>query len=898
MHDPSAVTTFLFTDIEGSSRLWEQVPERMRLALARHDILTREAVSSHGGVVVKMIGDGVHAAFDDPLQALAAAIRLQKSLEVATAELGVPLRVRCGLHSGVFEQRDNDFFGPAVNRAARIMSAAHGGQVLLSQTVAALLAGRLPPDVKLHDLGLLRLRDLAQPEHIHQVVHPDLRREFPALRSLQAPPNNLPQQLTAFVGRARELAEARDLLRRMRMLTLVGTGGLGKTRLSLQLGAELAGEYADGVWFVELAPLQDPRRVAQAVATVLGVTEEPGRPVTEALLKFVADRELLVVLDNCEHLLRACAELSRLLLQSGRRLRILASSREAMHVSGEVTYPLAALGFPEPHAVVSPDALLEFEAVRLFVDRAAAALPSFRVTSGNASVIAGICHHLDGIPLAIELAAAHVRTLPIEEIFSRLGDRFRLLRRGDPTLLPRQQTLRASIDWSYELLTPTERSLLERLAVFAGGWTLESAEAVGAEGAIASDDVLDLLHNLVEKSLVETELEHRRYRLLETVRQYAGERLAESGDGDRTRVRHLTHYVALAEEASRHLIGPDQAEWLARLDAERENLLSAHAFCDRAEAGAELGLSLAHSVKMYWVNRGLLGLGHRVTVEALARSGAQERTLARCRALFNAGQTCCFMGRYAEAEGYLAESLAIARELGDLRRVAMVLQLLGMASIGMERRTAARGHLQEALELVGELGDMRELAAATNGISQLDRMEGDFERATGGYERVVTLARELGDGEIVAIGLLNLAMVAVGRESCDRARALIVEVLDIAERIGSQPAGQSALEVSAGLASVSREWDRAARFFGMAEGQADRAGLHRDPADEAFLTPLVERARDALGTPRFDDMTSGGRGVRYEDAIAEARRWLVRRGSDDEAAPAARSAVRNAPQFW
>ena len=383
MHEPSAVTTFLFTDIEGSSRLWEHEPERMRVALARHDMLSRNIVTAHGGVVVKMVGDGMHAAFDDPLQAIAAVVSLQHEL-AATEKFGVPLRVRCGLHAGVFERRDNDFFGPAVNRAARIMSVAHGGQILVSQAVGTLVSGRLPPDLELLDMGLVRLRDLARAERVHQVVHPDLQRDFPPLRSLEATPTNLPQQLTAFVGRARELAESRELLSRSRLLTLTGTGGLGKTRLSLQIAGLVRDDYPDGVWFIELAPLPDAQRVPHAVASALGVTEEPGRPVMEALEKFVGDRTLLLILDNCEHVLGACGELVGRLLQAGPRLRVLASSREALHVGGEVVYPLPALTFPSLDVVPSPEALLDFEAVRLFVDRAVAARQGFCVTPANA----------------------------------------------------------------------------------------------------------------------------------------------------------------------------------------------------------------------------------------------------------------------------------------------------------------------------------------------------------------------------------------------------------------------------------------------------------------------------------------------------------------------------------
>ncbi|HXL84882.1 MAG TPA: adenylate/guanylate cyclase domain-containing protein, partial [Casimicrobiaceae bacterium] len=527
MHDRPAVTTYLFTDIEGSTRLWETEPDKMRPALARHDAIVRTCVEGNRGTVVKMSGDGVHAVFADPLDAVRATLELQRTLvELGPTTERVALQVRCGMHAGVDERRDNDFFGSGVNRAARIMSVAHGGQVLLSQAVAALVGDRLPDGVSLRDLGSVRLRDLANPERVYQLVHPQLRRDFPALRSLQATPNNLPQQVSSFVGREREVAETKKHLSETRLLTLLGIGGLGKTRLSLQVAAEVLDDYPDGVWFVDLAPMTDEHLVPQAVASVLGVKEEAGRPVLEALVKYVSDRKLLLNLDNCEHLLHACAELSVQLLQSSPHLKILASSREHLHVKGEATYPVPPLSVPDPNAKITLEALTQFEAVRLFVERARAVQPEFQVTQTNAKTVADICQRLDGIPLAIELASARVRALSVEEIAARLNDRFGLLTRGDRTALPRQQTLRASIDWSYELLTDHERALLRRLSVFAGGWTLEAAEAVGAGGDVETTDVLDRLTNLVEKSLVTLEVEGKRYRLLETVRQYAQERLS------------------------------------------------------------------------------------------------------------------------------------------------------------------------------------------------------------------------------------------------------------------------------------------------------------------------------------------------------------------------------------
>jgi predicted ATPase/class 3 adenylate cyclase len=874
----SGVTTFLFTDIEGSTRLWDREHDRMQVALARHDAIVRAAVENNHGIVVKMSGDGAHGAFDDPLDALVATVQLQQGLADPAATHGVALRVRCGLHAGVTERRDNDFFGGTVNRAARIMSVAHGGQILLSQAVATLLGERLPPDTMLKELGTVRLRGLESPERVFQLVHPRLRQEFPALRSLEATPNNLPQHLSSFVGRERELAEIGKLLAGTRLLTLSGTGGLGKTRLTLHIAADVLDDFSDGVWFVELAPLSDARLVPQAAASALGVTEEAGRPVIEALVKLVADRKILLVLDNCEHLIDACAELAKRLLQAGPHLKILTSSREPLRIAGETVFPVPALATPDASQPITVDLLERFEAARLFADRAAAAQPSFRVTAQNAAAVADICRRLDGIPLALELAAARARSLSVENIAARLSDRFALLVGGDRTALPRQQTLRALIDGSHDLLTERERAQFRRLAVFAGGFTLEGAEALCAVGEDNIANAPAVLGQLVEKSLVEADGENERYRFLETVREYAQECLEESGEADQARNAHLGFYLALAETADPNLRGPDAAGWLSRLDFELENLIAAHARCDRVEAGAALGLRLVHALRFYLTSRGLTALGHRVMVEALARPGAQERSLARCRALFGAGQLGCFMGRYREAQDYLEESLAIAREIEDKARVAMALQPLAMACLGLADVAGARKHLEEAVAMAQQLGNKRELAAAFNGLAQLHRVEGELDAAEPLYEKAVALARDLGDRDSVAIGLLNLTMVAIGREMESHARAMLREVLAIVEESKSRRLGQSVLEVAAGLAAMRGDPERAARFYGIAEAQTTATGLQRDAGDEAFLAPLMAKARTALSEGLFAAAETAGRACSYDDGVIEVRAWLDRDG--------------------
>ena len=875
MHDSPSFTTFLFTDIEGSTRLWEQDPERMGPAMARHDTIARAAVQEHRGRLVKMTGDGLHAAFDDALDALTAALRLQEALLDPGGTGGVALRVRCGLHAGADERRDNDYYGTAVNRAARIMSAAHGGQTLVSDAVAQLVSGRLRDGLALRDLGAVRLRDLDRPERVFQMLHPGLRADFPALRSLEATPSNLPHALTSFVGRARELSEVRALLRSTRLATLTGMGGLGKSRLAIEAASAALAEFADGVWLVELAPLRDPSRVAQAVASVLGVKEEAGRPVLEALERHVRDHELLIVLDNCEHLVAACAEIARRLLGAGAKLKVLATSREPLHVAGESVLPLSPLAVPGPLAAGELRALELYDAVRLFVDRAAASHPGFALDEANAGAVTAICHRLDGVPLALELAAARVRSLPVEQIAERLKDRFRLLSRGDPTALPRQQTLRALMDWSHDLLDEPERRVLRRLSAFAGGWELDAAEAVATGPEVAGEDVADVLARLVEKSLAALDLQSGRYRLLETVRQYAEEKLADSGEGSATRSRHLAHFTALAERAKGQLTGPEQAQWIARLDAERENLLAAHEWAAQSEDGTRLGLTLLNAVKRYWMNAGALELGLRVTLEALARPGARERDFARLRGLFDAGQLAFFIGRYVQARGILEESLAIARELGDERKVAMVLDPLSWVASAQGELPSARGYLDEAIALAEKFGDLRAIAAARNSLAQVYRMQGDLRRAEALFERVLGSVRDNGDREATAISLINLAIVAIERKSTVRAREFLLEACAIAAELASRRVGQSVLEVSAALAISLQEFERAVRWLGAAEAHAASAGLHRDPADDAFLSPRASLAERTMGTDSFRGLVGRGRTIPYDEALEEIGGWLA-----------------------
>src|SRR5713226_3988636 len=551
---PAGTVTFLCADIEASTRLVERLGDRYHDLLEQYRRILRTAISHHRGHEVDAVGDALFAAFSRAADALAAAVEMQRELATCSWPGDATVRARVGLHSGEPLATDVGYIGIDVHRAARICAAGHGGQILLSQPVGALSAHHLPAGVSLRDLGVHRLKDLREPERLFQVLHPALPIEFAPLKGLDVLPNNLPRQLTSFVGREKEKAEIRRLLSTARLVTLTGTGGAGKTRLALQVAAELLEQYPDGVWLVELAPLSDPYLVPQAVTSALGLPEQFGRAFTETLVDHLRLKVLLVILDNCEHLVVACGELVTALLRACTNLRILATSREGLGIEGETLYPVPSLAVPDPQRLPPTEELTRYEAISLFAQRAVAVSPSFKITPQNAPAVAQVCYRLDGIPLAIELAAARVKVLAVDQIVTRLDDRFRLLTGGSRTALPRHQTLMAALDWSYTLLSEKEGTLFRRFSVLAGGCTLEAAEVVCADRGIEHDEVLDLLARLVDKSLLVADLHQvdARYRMLETIRQFGQEKLLTSGEGATVRTRHRNYFLMLAERAEPH----------------------------------------------------------------------------------------------------------------------------------------------------------------------------------------------------------------------------------------------------------------------------------------------------------------------------------------------------------
>ena len=866
---PIGAVTFLFTDIEGSTALWEQDGARMSQALAAHDALARSVVESRHGRVVKMTGDGMHAAFDNALDALAATVNLQQALADPAATNGVPLRVRCGLHAGVVERRDNDYFGSPVNRAARIMSAAHGGQVLLSQAVVEGVREILPEAVSLRDLGKVRLKDLTTPENVYQVVHPDLRQEFPALRSLEATPNNLPQQTTSFIGREQVLAELQRLLAKTRLLTLTGSGGCGKTRLCLQVSADALEQFPDGAWFVELAPLADPGLVLQAVATVLGLKEEPGKPIRQTLTDYLKDKRLLMLLDNCEHLLDGCAQLVDTLVRQCQHLTILVSSREALGIGGEQAYRVPSLSLPDPKQAHTPTSVAPFEAVQLFTDRALLVRPDFQVNDQNAATLASICYRLDGIPLAIELAAARVRSLSVEEINGKLDQRFRLLTGGSRTALPRQQTLRSLIDWSYDLLHEPEKQLLQRLSVFAGGWTLAAAEQVCAGDGADDRNMLDLLTSLCDRSLVVVEQHdgRYRYRLLETVRQYAREKLAESGGSDAVRQRHRDYFVTLAEEAAPKLIGAEKAAWLQRLEEEHENL---RASLERslAEAGSVAGLRLCGALWRFWLTRGYLSEGREWCVQVLGKAGGAERTPEHAQALHAAGVLAFHQADYPDAHAKNEESLAIRRQLGDRKGMAVSLNNLGNVAAVQGEFASARALYEECLVIWRELGDRWGMAASLNNLGNVDLDQGNFASAKALYEESVAISRELGELGGISNVLTNLGAVACEQGDYPAGRKLFEEGLVIRRELGDRLGIATSLDGFAVVIAALGKSLRAARLWGAAERLRQEVGSPMMPSEWHRRDRRVAAARVALAdNAAFDRAWQEGRALPLEQAI-------------------------------
>lgn len=853
---PVGTVTFLLTDIEASTRLWEDRAAEMGAVVARHYEILSEAIAGNGGVrpVEQGEGDSVVGAFTRPSDAVAAALEAQRVL--LSEDFAVPMRVRIAVHTGQAQLRDEgNYFGQAVIRCARLRSIAHGGQVLLSRATRDLVVDFLPEDITLEDLGAHRLRDLARPEHVYQMCHPELPAEFQPLRSLDTLPNNLPLQLTSFVGREREVRDIRKVFADTRVLTLIGSGGCGKTRLALQVAADLVDEYPDGVWWVELAPVTDHGLVTGAAASALRVKEVSGQPLVDTLVHHLRERRTLVVLDNCEHLVGACASLVDTLVRACPGVNVLATSREPLGVEAETPWRVPSLTLPDEASPPRVEAMTQYEAVRLFIERAVKARPNFIVTNENAPAVAQICHRLDGIPLAIELAAARVRMLTAEQIAEGLQNRFRLLTGGARTAMQRQQTLEASVEWSYNLLSEDEQAVLRRLSVFTGGFTLEATEHVCPGEGIEPYEILDLLARLVDRSLVQVEEEGAaaRYRLLETIRQYGRQKLAVSDvEVTSTRDAHLEYFVELAERAEPDLEGWGLLDALARLDVDLDNIRAAFGWA-AGQGRSEDMLRIAGALPLFWLVRGHFAEATARIDAAIAAGGDPA---LRAKALVAAAVIVVYQIDIDQSLKFAGEALEIARELGDDRIAARALTYLAWIAL-ITNSPSAGPQIEEAVELATRVQDQWYMAQSTLALGQLEAQSGRLNAAIRTWARVAGIAKRNGDllNEREALMWVSLAQLSAGH--LEPARAAAAEGLAIAERLDDRLFVPLLRTVLGGVATDQGHHDEARTML------TDTLELARDLAN-----PVALIAVHYLGVLDY----AQGRG---DDAVVHAEEALV-----------------------
>lgn len=904
---PARTLTFLFTDIEGSTALWETRPDEMSVALRRHDTILRACIEGADGRVFKTGGDAFYAVFDSPPAAIAAAVAIQEALS-SEPWPGPELHVRAAIHSGDVEERDNDYFGPTLNGVARLLSAGHGDQILLSEASYD-LAREIEAGLDALPMGAHRLKDLRRPMEIFQLLAPSLRRQFPALRTLTSRSNNLPAQLSSFVGREREIAEAKDLLAASRLVTMTGPGGTGKTRLALQLAAELLDNFGDGLWFIDLAPLDDPEGVPSAVAKTLGLRDEPSRPLMTTLTDFLQARQLLLVLDNCEHVIAGCAALADGLLSSCPSVRFLATSREALGLPGETVMAIPALSVPPaPDASeLTLESVSGYEAVQLFRDRAAAAASHFALTDANAPTVARICSRLDGVPLAIELAAARVKSLSAEQIEARLEDRFRLLTSGSRTALPRQQTLRATIDWSYRLLTERERTLFRRLSVFVGGWTLEAAEAVCADEAIGSGDVLDLTAQLVDRSLVVFEEEPTpRYRFLETIREYSSEKLLDAAEGGATRDAHLAWFVALAEAAESHMRGADRGWWLQLVVREHDNMRAALQRSNETPDGARLLVRLVAALWWFWGERNFVGEGEAWIDRALLLATDAQLRKSRGQVLNGSAVLAYSQGQHATAKSREIEAVALFRELGDTWNVAFALSQLAMMVYAMGDYDESRAIAEECTLLFRQSGDQWGLAIPLGTLARIALRGHDYERARGLLEESLAIRRQVGDPWLVAQTLNALGDVARAQDDTDGAAKLYEESLVAFEDLGNVSSRSGVLHNLGHVARRRGQYPAAARYFsqslrlfseqhdqlGIVECLVGIAGVASATMDATEAARLLGAADQLLAS--IDAVISPSNEGDYRSILAEVQAQLGSKQSMAERADGARASIEDA----
>jgi predicted ATPase/class 3 adenylate cyclase len=896
---PTGTVTFLFSDIEGSTKLLQRLGDpHYATVLDDHQRLLRAAFAVHNGYEVDTQGDSFFVAFPTALDALAAAVEASRALARHTWPEGEPVRVRIGLHSGTAQLVGTHYVGLDVHRAARIAAAGHGGQILLSSATAELARQDLSDGITLRDVGAHRLKDLHQAEHVYQAILPELPADFPPLKALDARPHNLPVQPSSILGREREVAAICMLLRRddLRLVTLTGPGGIGKTRLSLQVAAEVLDAFPDGVWNVRLSRLSDPTLVVPTIATTLYIKDSGVAPLAEVLRTYLRDKHLLLVLDNFEQVVAAAAQIGELLAACP-GVKFLVTSRVPLHVRGEHEYVLHPLALPDMARLPSPERLSQYAAVALFMERAQAAHTDFAVTPATAPAVAAICARLDGLPLAIELAAARVKLLPPPALVKRLERSLPLLVGGARDLDERQQTMRATLDWSYNLLAPEEQRLFRRLAVFAGGCTLEAVEAVGGAPEGAAPLKIDVLHGLgtlVDQSLIQQREEEGepRFGMLHVIREFATEQLEASDEADALRWAHMSHYLALAEAADYHLIEAPAQEthWLDRLDRDHDNLRAVLAWAHE-QANGDVGVRLAAALVPFWIRRGHVREG-RVWVEGMLalrtdpgvargsiRSGypssaGRAQTAPgegiRARALVGAALLAFMQRDYAASEPLLEQGLARARAVGDLTVAALALDRLGLIASYRGELQLGAAYLEESLALHRQAGSWFGVTRALNNLGAEAYHQGDLDRAAAYYAEALTLGRERGDRARVALELANLGDVARHRGEMSHAEALVCEALALDwERRDSFRCAED-LESLAGVAAAAGQGVRGASLLGVAAALRETLGVPQTALERADIEQAVGPARAEMGEEAWQAAYAAGQALAPEQAIAEA----------------------------
>jgi predicted ATPase/class 3 adenylate cyclase len=866
---PTGTITFLFTDIEGSTRLLQRLGDRYREVVDEHGRILRDAIASGGGTEIHTEGDSFFAVFRTLAGAFAAVVQAQRALAAHPWPEGHSVRVRMGLHTGKGVLGGDDYIGLDVHLAARIAAAGHGGQVLVSEASRALVEHTLPDGASLRDLGRHRLKDIEHPEHLYDLIIDGLPAEFPAVRTVDARPTNLPPQRSSFVGRDREVAEVTSLLAERRLLTLTGPGGTGKTRLALKVAADHLDRFSDGVFFADLSPIVDSALVPSVIAQALLVREEAGRDLLDTLADHLRDRHLLLVLDNSEQVIEAGDAVARL-VDVAPRLTVLATSRAPFNVSAEHEYHVPPLAVPDPGHVSDVDAVTRSEAVALFTERAAAIRPGFQITSQNAPAVAEIAARLDGLPLAIELAASRLKVLSPHALLKRLDQRLSLLTGGARDLPERQRTLRGTIEWSHDLLEPEVQRLFARLGTFNGGWNLESAEVICRQDLHL--EVLDGLGTLIDHSMVrhgEPGDVEPRFTMLDTIREFAIERLASSGEEDDLRRRHAEHFRDLAEEAEHHLTREDRVVWLSRLEGEHDNLRAA---LDRAERtrDADDGLRTANAIWRFWLQRGHLSEGRGRLERLLSMPGAEARGPVRARALGALGGIAYWQNDYPPMRAAYKEAADIAREVGDAKLLASA--LLDLSFIPSLEKDPDRTEtiLREGLATAEEAGDRVLTAEFWSNIAFLEVERGNPADAIDLRRTAIEILREEGAAWKLGQYLGGLAMITRMVGDLDAARGHLHEALEMFAQARDTMSISMTLTMLALIANDDGHHERAARLVGAAARIRDELGGGVPPEFAGRWGDPEEEAQRGLGEDTYRRARAEGYAMDSEKAVAYA----------------------------